>query len=414
VFVYIDLRAKGEAQKFEEKWYYHKEQFGYSKLDYEHGPMWESILREYEPKYSNNVKTLVVIDEIQESVMAYNSIRSIRRSLKSKLAVTGSYLGIISRFKDYNMPAGDVQFAEMSSLTFTEFLKANKVWDEYSQIKIINHTEMNDTEQAICEKVRELYRAYCQIGGYPDVVHEWVTHGNIDKCKNVTARLLESFYGESSSYFNEVVGRSLWGRTLAKVAADMVVKSGDLDITLAKEDFRHDDAKGLEIRRKDKVNALKWLDDCHIIGTVPIYDELESVASVSNKSLFYFRDMGLMTELCSNTTTVSLSNLAGMYAENFVYLHLLEEAGRLFVEKDVHSFNGTWGQIDFIMHNHERKRFGIEVKHGSGSTKSGDKALLEGKIDYLIRVQDTYGSVSDKQATVPIFMLDKLGLIVGT
>jgi len=65
------------------------------------------------------------------------------------------------------------------------------------------------------------------------------------------------------------------------------------------------------------------------------------------------------------------------------------------------------------MHNHNRKRFGIEVKHGSGNTKSGDKALADGKINYLIRVQDTYGSVSDNQATIPIFMLDKLHLIVG-
>ncbi|MCL1842475.1 MAG: AAA family ATPase [Defluviitaleaceae bacterium] len=413
VFVYIDLRVKGEAQKFEERLHYHKEQFGYSKFDHKHGPMWELVFREYEPKYTNNAKSLVVIDEIQESVAAYNSIRSIRRSLKSKFAVTGSYLGIISRYKDYNMPAGDVQFAEMSSLTFVEFLRANNVWDEYSQIKTFNHMEMNDAGQAICEKVRELYRTYCQIGGYPDVVREWVTHGNMDKCKKVTARLLESFYGESSSYFEEVVGRSLWGRTLAKVAASMVTKLGDLDISLAKEGFRNDDALGLEIRRRDRVNALKWLDDCHIIGTVPIYDGLESVASISNKSLFFFRDMGLMTQLCEDSELVLPSDLAGIYAENFVYLHLLDEAGKFFVGNEVHSFSGTWGQIDFVMRNKQLGRCGIEVKHGSGGTKSGDKALADGKIDYLIRVQDTYGSVSDKQATIPIFMLDKLGLIVS-
>jgi predicted AAA+ superfamily ATPase len=106
------------------------------------------------------------------------------------------------------------------------------------------------------------------------------------------------------------------------------------------------------------------------------------------------------------------SDLAGMYAENFVYLHLLEETGKLFIEKDVCSFNGVWGQIDFVMHSKERRRYGIEVKYGSGGTKSGDKALANGKIDYLVRVQDTYGSVSDNQATLPIFMLDKLHYVL--
>ena len=406
--VYINLREEGEAEKFESIKSLHKEQFGSSKFDHQHGSMWEMIFREYEPAYTNDPQTLVIIDEIQESSVAYNAIRQIRRSLKSKLAVTGSYLGVISRNKRFNMPTGDVHFEELSSLSFSEFLKANNVWEEYSQVNTFNHADMNEAEKNICEKVRLLYRAYCQIGGYPDVVCEWVSHGNIEKCKAITARLLAAFYGESSSYFDEVVGRSLWGRTLEKVAANLVAKSGDLDITLAKEGFRDDNAQGLEIRRRDKVNALKWLDDCRIIGTVPIYDELGAVASTSNKSLFYFRDMGLMTQLCDSSVQVRPSDLVGMYAENFVYLHLLEGAEKLFIEKNVCSFNGTWGQIDFVMHNKERRRFGIEVKHGSGNTKSGDKALAAGKIHYLIRVQDTYGSISANQATIPIFMLDKI------
>ena len=410
--VYINLREEGETDKFEGLKAYHKDQFGYSKFDQEHGPMWESIFREYEPAYTNDPQTLVIIDEIQESASAYNAIRQIRRSLKSKLAVTGSYLGIISRHRGYKAPAGDIQFAELSSMSFAEFLKANKAWEEYSHVKTFSQAEMNESEKAICEKVRLLYRVYCQIGGYPDVVSKWVSNENVEQCKEITARILQMFYEESSEYFEEVVGRSLWGRTLAKIAANMVTKSGDLDITLAKDMFRDDGARGLEIRRRDKVNALKWLDDCCIIGTVPIYDELDRVASISNRSLFFFRDMGLMTQLCENSVSVLPSDLAGMYAENFVYLHLLEETGKLFIEKDVCSFNGIWGQIDFVMHSKERRRYGIEVKYSSGGTKSADKALADGKIDYLIRVQDTYGSVLENQATLPIFMLDKLNVII--
>jgi len=299
----------------------------------------------------------------------------------------------------------------MSSLTFTEFLKANSIWDYYADIKTFDWAKMTEAEQSVCERVRELYRIYCQIGGYPEVVRRWVESGDIDSCKLLTLELLDSFYGESSTYFDEIVGRTLWMSTLDKVASHMVTKSGDLDITIAKETFRDNSSEGLSVRRKDKINALKWLDECRIIGIVPTYDKLEKVVSISNKVLFYFRDMGIMTQLCENSVTVIPSDIAGMYAENFVYLHLLEEAGKLFLENDVRSFISNWGQIDFVMHDKQRKRYGIEVKFGKGETKSADTALAEGKIDFLIKVQDTYGSIQDNQATIPIFMLDKLSSI---
>ena len=70
------------------------------------------------------------------------------------------------------------------------------------------------------------------------------------------------------------------------------------------------------------------------------------------------------------------------------------------------------GQIDFVMHSKAKERYGIEVKFNRGSTKSAEKALREGKIAYLVRVQGTYGSIGEKQSTIPIFMLDKLNIVV--
>jgi len=411
-YVYVNLYIDDVREQFENSIRAHRERHGYAKKDEDYATMWEEILTAYDPNYVNDPKTLVVLDEIQESSMAYNNIRQIRRGLKSKLAVTGSYLGVTSNFKGYKMPAGDIHRIEMSSLTFTEFLKANDIWDEYAPIKTFDWAKMTEAEQQICERVRELYRVYSQIGGYPEVVYNWITTKNIELCKSVTAGLLNAFYEESSEYFGEVVGRTLWMSTLQKVAMHMVTKSGDLDIAIAKETFRDSSTEGLGVGRKDKINALKWLDTCCIIGTVPVYDKLERVASVSNKLLFYFRDMGLLTQLCGGSTQVLPSDLTGMYAENFVYLHLLEESGRIFLEKGVYTFKDAHWQIDFVMHDKQRKRFGIEVKYGKGETKSADAALSDGRIDFLIRVQDTYGSIGEKQATIPIFMLDKLKYVV--
>ncbi|MCL2187347.1 MAG: AAA family ATPase [Defluviitaleaceae bacterium] len=410
--VYINLYIDDVRNDFEQSIRTHREKFGTSKFDEECGPMWEEILKAQDSNYTNDPATLVILDEIQESSIAYNNIRQIRRGLKSKLAITGSYLGIVSNFKGYKFPTGDVTFAEMSSMTFIEFLKANGVWENYDPIQTFDWAKMTEHEQETCEHVRELYRVYCIIGGYPDVVSKWVNTHNMDACKLLTADLLQSFYRESSAYFEEIIGRTLWMKTLGRVAAHMVTKSGDLDITIAKEVFRDNTSEGLGIRRRDKINALKWLDECCITGTVPVFDKLEKVTSIGNKLFFYFRDMGLLTQLCEDDFDVLKSNYDGMAAENFVYLHLLEETGKLFVGDDVRSFSNPQGQIDFVMHDKNRKRYGIEVKHGKGETKSADTALREGRIDFLIKVQDTYGSIQDNQATIPIFMLDKLKYII--
>lgn len=409
-YVYINIRGSQATAHFENIVNKHLAEYGHGQQESDYGPMWESIFKTYNPAYTNAPQTLVIIDEVQESQLAYNAIRQIRRSLDSKLAISGSYLGVISQHRGYNISAGDIRYVELSSLTFIEFLKANGIWDAYDPIQTFDISKMSAAEKEICETVRALYAVYCKIGGYPDVVREWVASKDIDACKEIVAQLLRSFYDESSRYFEEVVGRTLWARTLEKVATHMVTKSGDLDKTIAKESFRDENAQGLEVRRKDKINALKWLDDCRIIGTVPVYDALERVASISNQSMFFFRDMGLMTQLCENSALVLPSDLDGMQAENFVYLHLLDNPDQLFMNTGVHSFNSPWGQIDFVMHSIDRKRYGIEVKHGSGNTKTGDKALADGKIDALIRIQNTYGSINGNLITVPIFMLDKLRL----
>ena len=407
--VYIDLRDS--AEKFETQREYFTEKFGHSSFSDEKGEMWEAVFREFDPAYVNDPSTLVVLDEIQQSPAAYNSIRDIRRSLKSKLAVSGSYLGIAKQSGEYWEPAGDLNYVELTSLTYTEFLKANGIWEEYGAIQTFDISELSDREKAVCEQARTLYGVYCEIGGYPDVVREWVENRDVETCKKIVASLVRALYKESSSYFGGVIGTGLWSRTLERVAAHMVTKSGDLDTAAAQDAFRGDDSKGLEIRRKDKINALKWLEDCKIIGMAQVYGQLNHVAVKSNRSLFYFRDMGILRQLCEHTMAVLPSDLVGMIAENFVFLSLLNQS-QLFVETDVHSYAGSLGQIDFIMHSKAKQRYGIEVKFNKGSTKSAEKALREGKIDYLARVQDTYGRIGEKQSTIPIFMLDKLDIVV--
>jgi len=186
---YINLRDHGVADKFDELVLYHYEKLGTKRAE-ETNPVWEAVFKAFDESYTNEPTRLVFLDEIQESVAAYNGIRNIRRSLKSKLAVSGSYLGIARPELGYRISTGDSISFELSSMSFREFLKANGVWDEYDKVNTFDWSTMTESEQAICEHVRELYRVYCQIGGYPDVVDEWVATNDMDICFMMTERLL--------------------------------------------------------------------------------------------------------------------------------------------------------------------------------------------------------------------------------
>jgi len=386
--VHIDLKRK--AAEMEARMRLHEEGFKRGVPPEEMGPVWEAVLTDMDGSYKNTPETLVILDEIQESPYVHNAIRYFRRGLKSKLAVSGSYLGILYQSDEYWDATGDIINVELASLSFREFLQAVGIYEAFASIDTVDFAQMTEKEREICESLRELYRVYCAIGGYPEIIRTWIESKDIDLCKRFNGELLSKLYKENNRYLGETLGEFLWSSTLERITEDIVTKSGDLD----------------------KINAIKWLGDCGIISTVQVYDVINRVCTLGNKFQFYLTDMGILTQLCQTAVNVLPSDIAGMLAENFVFLKLRTMVGKEFAESGVRSFNGALGQIDFIMHNHNRKRFGIEVKHGSGRTKSGDKALAAGKIDYLIRIQDTYGSVSDKQATIPLFMLDKLNAII--
>ena len=66
-----------------------------------------NTLTEYSKTFTNTKDTVVIIDEIQESSLVYNKIRSFNRLMYCRFIVTGSYLGRTSLSNDFWESAGD-------------------------------------------------------------------------------------------------------------------------------------------------------------------------------------------------------------------------------------------------------------------------------------------------------------------
>lgn len=68
------------------------------------------------------------------------------------------------------------------------------------------------------------------------------------------------------------------------------------------------------------------------------------------------------------------------------------------------------GEIDFFVKSlvGSEKIYAVEVKSGKGQASSGQKALDDGKVDYLLLLKgNTMGGRADMVYTVPIYLFSK-------
>jgi len=386
---------------------------------------WHNFFKEFNAEYENEPDTLVIFDEIQESTRWYNFIRPVTRELNSRLAVSGSYLGIARKALGYWEPAGDLAEVALTSLSYTEFLKANGVYDAYSKVTAFNLSEVTEDEKTLFTRVQELYHVYCQIGGYPRVVERWLRVQGTDTeraaaCTPIIEQILEGFHRECRRYFPEIVSDFIWSRALQEVMRSIV--SRDLDLGTDKGSLASSmlnielqPAGTYTMLRKDKIAVLRWLSDCHFVGEAGVYDAIPFKEISNKKFQFYLMDLGILSWLCGQLRELKQSDLDGIRAENFVYLYLRERVKHDFIGIEVCTFidSNSQAEIDFVMWTKDRDTIGIEVKHSHGRTKSGDVALQKGHINKLIKLQDTFGGMEGEKIVLPLFAIDKMPLILN-
>lgn len=377
--------------------------------DMKNGSVFENpvheLIKRYQPDFVDSPDTVVIIDEIQESAAVYNRIREFTRSLNSDFIITGSYLGRILN-KEFKLSAGDLDFIEIRTLDFEEFLTAldrNELYEEMSLY--------GESDGEVYQELQSLYHDYCQIGGYPEVVLKYLEAASIQECQAELVKIIRLFISESRRYFDDILDDAVYENMFTSIARILAKEKKGFAEDSFSEELRSIAVKDYSgnISKASVNRAIDWLYSSGIIGFAGKVIDC-NVLDFKAKARCYFMDLGLASYYLRKAGC-PMSELEGIVNENFVYLDLkrrIIDPSEIALEMPAFATLGS-GEIDFYAKVlNSEKTYAIEVKAGKNSGKTASEALERKKVDYVLYAKgDTHGGEAGGVVTIPIYGIAK-------
>lgn len=258
--------------------------------------------------FSNDGTTLVLIDEVQESEVVYNLIRPLNRTTNCDIIVTGSYLG---KVKDYFQPVGDLEYINMNTMSFAEFIDCYKARAFYEQIDL--RCENKDR----FEWFSEAYSVYSVIGGYPSVISAYLEHKDpmkaiglvfhtlMEELRSRTSNILE--YGRVPVLLRSIIELSLKEKKGIKLLNE--------HLTLEFNKWNN-----FSVSKQETLNSIAWMQECDLVGYCNKIN-LTDFSEIDN-ARFYIKDLGILNYI-ADRYDIDTSNLMGLKNETFVYRSLI-------------------------------------------------------------------------------------------
>lgn len=360
----------------------------------------------YAKDFEDTENTVIIIDEIQESSEVYNLIRDFTRKFECRFIVTGSYLGRTLN-KEFKMSAGDLTSVRIETLDFEEFADAFGKKKYYEQMELYGTEKENEFSV-----LADLFELYLEIGGYPAVVTEYLNTESKQKCREKLEDIIHLFCTESIRYFEDILDAAVYDNIFCSVSRILIREKKGLDADNFSESLQklvvHDYDSNIS---KSVCNrAIMWLQSAGILDFAGKITECK-IMDFKGRCRCYFTDIGL-THYFLRKIGADMASVQGMIHENYVYLELRRRVERLKeIALETPAF-ATYrgGEIDFLVKSLQgnEKTYAVEVKSGKQGASTGQRALRDEKVDYLVLLKGkTKGGQADHIITLPIFLFPK-------
>lgn len=331
-------------------------------------------------------KTLLIIDEIQESHKALNSLKYFNQEMPDlAIIVAGSLLGLAMGKSDEarkrkgrergSFPVGKVSFLDVHPMSFSEFVRAV---DNPFRLKALEAGDWKLLD-AMREDFTTLLRKYLFVGGMPEAVADFAENGDYAGVRMAQDEILAAYDADFVKHAPpELLAkiRLLWKNIPAQLAKEnrkfiyTALKSG--------------------ARAREYETALNWLDDAGMIHQVfrasPPRLPLASYQDFSAFKL-YMHDVGLLGAMSGISPSMLLdgdalfTNFKGAMTEQFV----LQELAANGITSNYWSSDSGNAEVEFVVQG-EKNVFPVEAKAGI-NTKAKSLKVYRGLFNppYAIR-----------------------------
>ena len=357
-------------------------------------------------------KTLIFLDEIQECPRARLSFKNFQLDGRYDVIGSGSYLGINGYVIGDTTPAptGYDDVYHMHTLDFEEFLWANN----YKSGQIEQLEAFFDRKEpvpgAMHELFKRLFNQYICIGGFPKSVKVFLENRNVMEAfrenQNVIFDMKTDFGRRKGKDGNPVFKPSEVAR---------IQNVFDLIPTfLAKDNKRFVTSKINTGSSSDKVNAIEYLKQAHIVYKVHNL-EVPSLPLESNKVTSQFKlfpaDIGMVVTMFGAETLAAVSSGDLGFAKGALYEACVFDS---FVKSGIETFyfgKNTGLEIDFVI-CYQRSAYLVEAKTKTGNTKSSKTVMAHpehyGKTK-LLKIGDYNISETGDIITIPHYLTFLIG-----
>lgn len=340
-------------------------------------------------------KTIVFIDEIQESEKAISSLKAFCESnLNYRIICAGSLLGVKIRRFNSSFPVGKVQIEVMHPMDFEEFLIAldRQMWvDEIK--RCYNELE----EISIHDQLIDMYRAYLCVGGMPAAVLDYknVNEDILLWNRNILKNIALSYLADMNKY------------TLNNSESIKIEKVyNTIPTSLAKENkkFKYSNIeKGANKRGFE--SAIDWLESSEMVYRCKYVNKVEiplKVYAQEDTFKLYLSDIGILTSLLEIQFSELLLNeefmFKGAIVENYV--------AQAFKSNNISLYYWTSGnkaEVDFLLYNKDGI-IPVEVKAGN-NTQSKSLNVYKEKYcpKYAIRISTKNFGFTNGIKSIPLY-----------
>jgi predicted AAA+ superfamily ATPase len=239
--------------------------------------------------------TLIILDEIQEAPRAITALKYFyEKNPEYHVVAAGSLLGIASH-QDLSFPVGKVDSLTLYPLNFFEFLQA-KGQDVLADL--LATARLDAVAPVFSDKLAGYLKEYLFVGGMPEVVADYVEHGDMVEVRRLQTNILNDYDRDFSKHAPLRILerlRTVWAAIPSQ---------------LAKENRRFVyGAVRQGARARDLEECIRWLVDYGVASKVP------RVAAISMPPASY-EDVGSFKLFTLDTGL--LGALAGLDASSII------------------------------------------------------------------------------------------------